>query len=58
MFMQLHVVARELDNSPLLPLAVLLVPRLPLVPLQHWFHLGVDALSSLLGEGGETTLEL
>ena len=56
--MQLHVVARELNDSPLLPLAVLLVPRLPLVPLQHWFHLGVDALSSLLGERGETTLEL
>lgn len=55
---KLYIVARELNNSPLLPLTMLLVSRLPLMPLQHRLHPSMGALSTLLCIAGKTTLEL
>ena len=55
---KLYIVPRELNNCPVLPLTMLLVSRLPLMPLQHRLHPSMDALSTLLCIAGKSTLEL
>ena len=52
------VVAAKFHHSSLLPDRMLLVSRLPLVPLQHWLYLGMDALPHLLCIPGHATLVL